>query len=117
MPSYRVVVDVLGVLPGVAPPDVLPRAEEILGASHHVEDRSVEVVGGQPQIHLRFLVGTSTDQGEDTEATGAVRGLVGALSGHARLGGWALRRRAGRHWRTIRTGRAEDDAAEFPVDF
>lgn len=117
VPSYRVAVDVLGVLPGVSPPDVLPRAEEILGAGHLVEDRSVEIVRGQPQIHLRFLVPSGSDRGEDAEAEGAVRSLVGDLSGSAELGTWTLRRGPGRHWRTIRTGRAEEDAVEFPVDF
>ena len=117
MPSYRVAVDVLGVHPGVAPPEVLPRAEEILGAGHLVEDRSVEIVGGQPQIHLRFLVPAGSARGEDAEAETAVRDLVAALSGTVRLGGWALRRGPGRRWRTIRTGRADEDATEHPVDF
>lgn len=117
VPSYRVAVDVLGVHPGVAPPDVLPRAEEHLAAGHLVEDRSVEIVGGQPQIHLRFLVPAGTDRGEDAEAEAAVRGLVAQLSVTAVLGGWTLRRGPGRHWRTIRAGRAEEDVSDRPVDF
>lgn len=117
MPSYRVAVDVLGVHPGVSPPDVLPRAEELLGTGHLVEDRSVEIVRGQPQIHLRFLVPASTERGEDDEAEDAVRALVGVLSSTAVLGGWSLRRGPGRHWSTVRTGRARDDAAEVTVDF
>lgn len=117
MPSYRVAVDVLGVHPGVSPPGVLPRAEELLATGHLVEDRSVEIVRGQPQIHLRFLVPASTEASEDDEAADAVRALVGVLSATAVLGGWTLRRGPGRHWRTVRTGRAKQDTAEAPVDF
>lgn len=117
MPSYRVAVDVLGVHPGVSPPEVLPRAEEVLGTEHLVEDRSVEIVGGQPQIHLRFLVAAGSDRGEDAEAETAVRALVAALSRTAVLGRWTLRRGPGRHWRTIRSGHAGEDRPEFPVDF
>ena len=61
MPSYRVAIDVHDVRPGVAPESLLPRAEELLAVAHRVEDRSVELVRGQPQIHLRFLVGGSHD--------------------------------------------------------
>ncbi|HIZ97733.1 MAG TPA: hypothetical protein H9805_04055 [Candidatus Janibacter merdipullorum] len=115
LPSYRVAVDVLGVHPGVAPPEVLPRAEEILAEEHLVEDRSVEITGGRPQVHLRFLVPSGADG--DGEAEAAVRGLVRRLSAMAVLGDWALRRGPGRRWRTIRTGRAEEDLPEHPVDF
>lgn len=117
MPSYRVAVDVLGVHPGVAPPEVLPRAEEVLARGHLVEDRSVEITRGQPQIHLRFLVPASTGPTEDDEAEDAVRSLVRALAPTARLGRWSLRRGPGRHWTTVRTGDAGDDAAEVHVDF
>ena len=102
MPSYRVAVDVHGVAPGTAPEALLPRAAELLGRTHHVEDSSVEMTRGQPQIHLRFLVTESA--GTDDEAEDAVRGLVEALAPIAALGRWRLRRGPGRHWRTIRSG-------------
>lgn len=117
MPSYRVVLDVLGVHPGVTPANVLPRAEEILGASLLVEDRSVELVGGQPQIHLRFLVPATHTTQEDDEAERAVRTLTRELSSTAHLGTWQLRRGPGGHWRTIRTGTVGPDLEEHPVDF
>ena len=117
MPSYRVAVDVHGVTPGVAPEALLPRAEELLAVGHRVEDRSVELVRGQPQIHLRFLVTGSHDAREDDEAEDAVRALVAALAPVAHLGTWTLRRGPGGHWRTIRSGDARDDVEEHPVDF
>ena len=104
MPSYRVAVDVHGVTPGTAPEALLPRAAELLGREHLVEDSSVEMTRGQPQIHLRFLVtdGAATDD----EADAAIRALVDALEPIAVLGRWRLRRGPGRHWRTVRTGHA-----------
>ena len=117
MPSYRVAVDVHGVAPGVAPEALLPRAEELLAVGHRVEDRSVELVRGQPQIHLRFLVAGSHDAREDDEAEDAVRALVAALAPVANLGTWTLRRGPGGHWRTIRSGDARDGVPEHPVDF
>lgn len=117
MPSYRIAVDVHGVSPGVAPESLLPRAEELLAVGHLVEDRSVEVVRGQPQIHLRFLVATAHDAEQDDEAADAVRGMVGTLAPIARLGRWTVRRGPGRQWRTVRAGDARSDLREHPVDF
>lgn len=106
MPSYRVALDVLGVPPGVEPPIVLPRAEELLARGHLVEDRSVEIVQDQPQLHLRFLVTASRDVREDDVAEDAVRAMARDLGAIAHLGRWTLRRGPGRHWRTVRSGRA-----------
>lgn len=122
MPSYRVAVDVHAARPGVAPPAVLPAAERILAATHRVEDRSVELVRGQPQVHLRFGVAASSDVEEDDEAERAVRRLVAELEEQAVLGAWVLRRGPGGHWRTIREGLAPgagapEDPPPFPVDF
>lgn len=116
MPSYRVAVDVHETRAGVAPPAVLPAAETILGRTHRVEDRSVELVRMQPQIHLRFLVEPSSDAKEDAEAEGVVRRLVEELGLVAVVGAWTLRRGPGGHWRTIREGVAPG-APEFPVEF
>lgn len=106
MPSYRVALDVLGVPAGVDPPTVLPRAEELLAHTHLVEDRSVEVVRGQPQLHLRFLVPARHGAREDDVAEEAVRAMGHDLGAIAHLGRWTLRRGPGRHWRTVRSGRA-----------
>ena len=117
MPSYRVAVDVHGVSPGIPPESLLPRAEELLALGHRVEDRSVEIVRGQPQIHLRFLVTGAHDAAEDDEAQDAVRGMVMALAPIARLGRWTLRRGPGGHWRVIRSGDSRAEVPEHPVDF
>ncbi len=106
MPSYRVAIGVLDVRAGVDPPDLLPRAEELLARHHLVEDRSVEVVGGRAELHLRFLVPTGHDRAQDNEAEAAVRTLVEQLEEIAHLSTWTLRRGPGRHWSTVRTGRA-----------
>lgn len=116
MPSYRVAIDVHETRPGVAPPSVLPAAEDILARTHRVEDRSVELVRMQPQVHLRFLVEPSSDAEEDDEAEGVVRRLVAELGEKAVLGAWTLRRGPGGHWRVIREGFAPG-APDFPVDF
>ena len=117
MPSYRVAIDVHDVRPGVAPESLLPRAEELLAVGHRVEDRSIELVRGQPQIHLRFLVTGSHDVAEDDEAQDAVRALTVALAPIATLGRWTLRRGPGGHWRVIRSGDAREGLQEHPVDF
>lgn len=121
MPSYRVAIDVHETRPGVAPATLLPTAERLLAQTHRVEDRSVELVRMQPQVHLRFLVEPSSDLEEDDEAEGVVRRLVAQLREHAILGGWTLRRGPGGHWRTIREGMAEaaptGSTEEFPVEF
>lgn len=104
MPSYRVAVDVEGIAPGVDPPVVLPTAAEIVGATHLVEDRSVEVVRGRAQVHLRFLVPAGNDADEDDEAEWVVRGLLAGMADTAQLGRWTLRRGPGGRWRTVRTG-------------
>ncbi|NYF99618.1 hypothetical protein [Janibacter cremeus] len=106
MPSYRVALDVHGVPAGVEPPTVLPRAEELMARTHVVEDRSVEIVRGQPQLHLRFLVAASRDVREDDVAEEAVRLMARDLGAIAHLGRWTLRRGPGRHWRTVRSDRA-----------
>lgn len=117
VPSYRVAVDVGGVAPGVEPSTVLPRAAEVIGASHLVEDRSVEVVRGRAQVHLRFLVPSGDVADENEEAEAVVHALVEGMAGTAHLGRWRLWRGPGRHWRTVRTGRADEDAPDHPVDF
>lgn len=102
MPSYRVALDINGARPGVPPEDVLPAAERILARTHRVEDRSVELVGMQPQVNLRFLVETSHDEAEDDEAEAAVRRLATELTSVAECGDWVLKRGPGGHWRPIR---------------
>lgn len=116
MPSYRVAIDVHETHPGVSPASLLPLAEELLARTHRVEDRSVELVRMQPQVHLRFLVETSTDRQEDDEAEDAVRRLVADLTASAVLGRWVLRRGPGGHWRVVREGVAPEPP-DVPVDF
>ncbi|WP_427383053.1 hypothetical protein [Janibacter sp. G56] len=110
-------IDIKDIRPGVAPESLLPSAERLLARTHRVEDRSVELVRMQPQIHLRFLVPTTSDAEEDDEAEGVVRRLVADLAALATCGAWVLRRGPGGHWRQIREGFADHSAQEVDVDF
>lgn len=111
MPSYRVTIDVVDVRPGVRPQEVLPAAESILGKTHRVEDRLLDVAHAasarpQPQLHLRFAVSATGPDLEDAEATAAVRVLVDELDATARCGHWDLRRGPGRIWTHVASGSA-----------
>ena len=108
MPSYRVTVDIVDVLPGVPPERVLPTAERIIASTHRVEDRRLDVVsttaGPQPRLQLRFLVPATAAEVEEAEAVAVTRALVGDLAQIARCGRWELRRGPGRHWRLTASG-------------
>lgn len=104
MPSYRVSVDILATRPGVAHESVLPAAEATVSRTHRVEDRSIEVIGGQPQIHLRFGVAASNHRFEDEDAEAVVQAVVAELDRVAHCGRWTLRRGRGGRWFPVRAG-------------
>lgn len=108
MPSFRCEVDIELLRPRVTPPEVLPAAERIMAGRYRVEDRSVELVGVRPQIHLRFLVPSSNEIQEDQDAQDAVLALIRDLDAVAVCGRWVLKRGPGRNWRYLTHG----DAAE-----
>lgn len=106
MPSYRCEIEITGLLPGVTPPEVVPAAEERMARHYRVEDRSVELVAGRPQVHLRFLIPTSNDVQEDLDAERAVLALIDDLADVAVCGKWVLKRGPGRNWRYLTQGMA-----------
>ena len=67
MPSYRITLDVLDVLPGHAPPEVLQTAVATVRETHVVEADQLDVVGGMPQITVRFTIDASSRDEEDHE--------------------------------------------------
>lgn len=124
MPSFRLIIDILGVRPGTDPVEVLPQAERILATTYRVEDRSIEVdrptsAHPQPQVHLRFLVPTSSDEQENEQAEQAVIDLAGQLQSVAICGRWQLLRGPGRNWRPLASGQSPPPPAEqeAPVSF
>ena len=109
MPSYRITVDIVGVLAGVAPEDVLPTAERIIARTHQVEDRALDIAHPaserpQPRVQLRFLVPATAADVEDSEAVAVVRAMLDDLGEIARCGRWQLRRGPGRQWRLVASG-------------
>lgn len=106
MPSFRCEVEIVGLQPGVTPPEVLPRAEKLFAAHHRVEGRSVELVADRPQIWLRFLIPASHEEQEDQEAQAAVLRLIEDLAPVAQCGRWVLKRGPGNSWRYLASGRA-----------
>ena len=92
MPSYRVVI-VVGLLrPGVRPETVLPAAVTAGSELTTVESSDVSVVAGQARITVRFLA-------DDGPAAGRISDHVCATTGAlAELGAVTLSRRYGGRW-------------------
>lgn len=106
MPSFRCEVDVEQLRPGVRPEHVLPAAEAVMATRYRVEDRSVELVGIRPQVHLRYLVPPTNTSAEDAEAKEAILALIRDLDPVAVCGRWVLKRGPGRNWRFLTKGEA-----------
>ena len=79
-----------------------------MATRYRVEDRSVELVGARPQIHLRYLIPSSNEVQEDEAAKKAVLELIRELDSVAVSGTWVLKRGPGRNWRFLTTGDAEE---------
>lgn len=54
MPSFRVILGVGALRPGVQPPALLPAVAEAVATLTTVEAHSVELVAGEPRIVIRF---------------------------------------------------------------
>lgn len=54
MPSFRVILGVGALRPGVQPPTVLPSVAEAIATLTTVEAHSVELVAGEPRLVIRF---------------------------------------------------------------
>jgi hypothetical protein len=97
MPSFRAVLQVTGLRPGVAPEAVMSTAVAALGSRHLVEATQLDLVRGVPQITLRFTVEATQQDLEDSQArdsAAAMKHAVDSIADTARLG--VLRRQRGR---------------------
>lgn len=97
MPSFRLILDVLAPRPGIAPPQVLPLAADVLGRLRRVEDRQVLLREGQPQLLLRFFIEPTNRGDEEVDAILVAGQAAEQIHAQiAQLGQWTVRRRDGR---------------------
>jgi hypothetical protein len=97
MPSFRAVLQVTGLRPGVQPEAVMSTAIEALGSRQLVEASQLDLVRGVPQITLRFTVDPTQQSSEDRQAldsAAAMKHAVDRIAATGRLG--VLRRQRGR---------------------
>lgn len=92
MPSFRVIVSVGRLHPGVDPRSLEPAAADAARELAVVEASSVDVVAGEARLTVRFT--------EDTElsALRVAEHTVAHLYTLADLGGWRLTERVGGRW-------------------
>lgn len=97
MPSFRLELEILGLRPGHAPPEVLATLLGFFDAlGHHVDTHDLDIVAGTPRLYVRFAVPDSNDAEEDAVAfllADAARKATDAVAVPGRL--WVLRRRKG----------------------
>ena len=92
MPSFRVIVAVGNLRPGVDPRDVEPAAAAAASELAVVEATSVDVVSGEARITVRF-----TEDNARTALRVAEHTVV-RLRALAELGAWRLTERLGGRW-------------------
>ncbi|MCD4852224.1 hypothetical protein LN996_15515 [Arthrobacter sp. AK01] len=97
MPSFQTKLKITGLKPGNAPESVMAAAVEALETRHHVESNQLDIVGGVPQISLRFTVGDRDYSGENDEARMSAAMMRDAVERVAITGSlYVLRRNRGR---------------------
>src|SRR4029453_4024558 len=101
MPSFQTRLKITGLRPGNAPEAVMEAAVEALGTRHHVEANQLDIVGGVPQISLRFLVEASEFTGENSEARTSAAMMRDAVERVAVTGKLAVLRRSRGKWAPV----------------
>ncbi|MGJ3191360.1 hypothetical protein [Paenarthrobacter sp. FR1] len=97
MPSFQTKLKITGLKPGNAPESVMTAAVEALETRHHVEANQLDIVGGVPQISLRFTVNDRDYSGENDEARASAAMMRDAVERVAVTGSlYVLRRNRGR---------------------
>lgn len=76
-------------------------AVEALGTRHHVESNQVQIAGGVPQLHLRFLVEATEYRGENTQALEAAAMMRDAVERVALTGSLTVLRRSRGRWAPV----------------
>lgn len=104
MPSYRVVVPIGTLRPGVTPLEVLPAVAEAVAAHADVEAKEVVLERGEPGARVRFGVTPTSRADEDRRARAAGRSAAEAAQLLAVTGITRLTRRCGQRWEPIFAG-------------
>lgn len=95
MPSYRVMLSVGSLRPGVRPDTLLPSAAASAAEHATVEANDIMMLRGEPQLVVRF---TGTD---DDFALGVGSAVEWTVSGLADLRGARVTRRDGGAWTLV----------------
>lgn len=101
MPSFQTRLKVTGLKPGNPPESVMEAAVEALATRHHVESNQLELVGGVPQLHLRFLVEPTEYSGENQQAHESAAMMRDAVERVALTGSLMVLRRNRGRWAPI----------------
>lgn len=95
MPSYRVIMAIGRLAPGVRPDELLPLAAAAAADLTTLEASSVNLVSGQARLTVRF----SAD--EDDLARQIAHQVAGATSASAEVTDWWITRGPGSRWKRI----------------
>ncbi|MDJ0354840.1 hypothetical protein [Paenarthrobacter sp. PH39-S1] len=98
MPSFRAILKISGLRPGSAPDSVMSTAVEALGSIHLVEANQLDIVGGVPQISLRFTVEAGQYDDENRQARNAGMSVRHAVESVAVTGPLRVTRRIRGKW-------------------
>jgi hypothetical protein len=101
MPSFQAKLKITGLKPGNPPEAVMASAVEALETRHHVESNQLGIVGGVPQIVLRFLVEARDYQGENSEARTSAAMMRDAVERVALTGSLTVLRRSRGKWAPV----------------
>ncbi|UAJ78438.1 hypothetical protein IT072_14370 [Leifsonia sp. ZF2019] len=92
MPSYRVIVSVGALRPGVSPQAVEPAAAAAAGERTVVEASSVDIVAREARLTVRFVADTAA------EAVSIAEHTVERIAALAEPTSWRLTERVGGRW-------------------
>ncbi|GGJ31373.1 hypothetical protein [Paenarthrobacter histidinolovorans] len=101
MPSFQTKLKITGLKPGNAPEAVMAAAVEALETRHHVEANQLDIVGGVPQISLRFMVDARDYPGENDEARTSAAMMRDAVERVAVTGSLYVLRRSRGRWSPV----------------
>src|SRR5688572_6344363 len=101
MPSFQTKLKITGLKPGNTPESVMAAAVEALETRHHVESNQLDIVGGVPQISLRFTVGDRDYSGENDEARTSAAMMRDAVERVAITGSLFVLRRSRGRWSPV----------------
>ncbi|KQR01936.1 hypothetical protein ASF72_12255 [Arthrobacter sp. Leaf141] len=101
MPSFQTRLKITGLRPGNPPEAVMDAAVEALGTRHHVESHQLQLAGGVPQLHLRFLVEPTEYSGENQQALQSAAMMRDAVERVALTGALLVLRRNRGRWAPV----------------